>query len=125
MERLSSANDPQIEFGYVPDLYSQDLQTTVPIAERLYDKLASEEGFPTYLAIDPRLRFFVSGDLTVPQRLELYGAFLSGLKAWQSSYRFEAMRAWGFMWDWQGRLKKIAQDFADREKAKKPNIVQG
>jgi hypothetical protein len=52
------------------------------------------------------------------ERLELYGGVLYNLKAWQSKYRFQGLRAWGFMWDWPGRLKKIADDFKEK---KRPN----
>jgi hypothetical protein len=113
----TNTNDTSVEFRYTPDLYAEDLQATTPMAERLYDFLASEQGFPDFLTIDSRLRLFVNSNPKA-QRLELYGGFLQSLKSWQSSYRMQALRAMGFMWNWPGRLKKIADAFREKQKAK-------
>lgn len=123
-EWVKNKNEADTTFEYVPDLYAQDLQATLPMAEHLYEILASGGAFPLFLTVDPQLPLVAFGNLKGPQRLEIYGGFLHRLKVWQSEYRRQAFHAWGFMWDWQGRLKKIAQAFADREKAKKPNILQ-
>jgi hypothetical protein len=126
-EWVANKNEADVTFEYVPDLYAQDLQATVPMAERLYEILASGGLFPSFLTVDPQLPLVAFGNLKGPQRLEIYGGFLHKLKVWQSEYRCQAFHAWEFMWDWQGRLKKIAQAFADSEKAKKPNttVIRG
>lgn len=118
-EWVKNKNDADTVFAYLPDLFAQDLQATVPMAEHLYEILASGGVFPEFLTVDPQLPLVAFGNLKGPQRLEIYGGFLHRLKLWQAEYRLQAFHAWGFMWDWQGRLKKIAQDFADREKARK------
>jgi hypothetical protein len=119
-QSLAEGHGGQIAFEYGPDLYSRDLGTTLPMAETLYDALASDHGLPDYLELDPRLRAFVNKHLK-PQRLELYGRFLNGLKVWQSEAR-RGSGAWGFMWDWPGRLKAIVD--ADREKQKAKSVPQ-
>lgn len=123
-EWVKNKNDADITFEYVPDLYAQDLQATVPMAEHLYEILTSGVASVLFPTVDSQLPLIAFGNLEVPQRLEIYGGFLHRLKAWQSEYRHQVFRAWGFMWDWPGRLKKIAQTFADKEKAKKPNSLQ-
>jgi hypothetical protein len=116
---IKSKNEDRITLEYAPDLYAQDLQTTVPMAETLYDILETGGVFPAFLTVDPQLPLIAFGNLKGTQRLGLYGEFLYKLKIWQSQYRLQAFHAFGFMWDWEGRLKTIAQAFADREKAKK------
>lgn len=115
---VRSHNEAGITFEYVPDLYAQDLQATLPMAEILYDVLASGEKFPAYLTIDEQLPVIAFGTLSGTRRLELYGRFLYGLQVWQAEYRLHVFRRWGFMWDWSGRLKKLVQDAAAMEKAK-------
>lgn len=114
---LAEGDHAQIAFEYPPDLYSRDLGTTVPMAQTLYDFLASDNGLPEYLALDPRLRSFVNGR-PKPQRFELYGEFLHRTKAWQSEARGSS-GAWGFMWDWPGRLKTIADGYRESLKGKR------
>ena len=123
-EWVANKSEADITFEYVPDLYAQDLQATVPMAEHLYEILASGGLFPSFLTVDPQLPLVAFGNLNGSQRLVIYGGFLHRLKVWQSEYRLHAFRAWGFMWDWQGRLKRIAQAFDDSEKAKKSNTLQ-
>lgn len=115
----SLQDDPSgfIAFEYTPDLFARELGTTLPMAETLYDVMASEAGFPDHLAVDLRIRLFINNHLR-PQRLELLGGFLHSVKAWQSQFRFQGLRAWGFMWDWPGRLKKIVDAFREKDKAK-------
>jgi hypothetical protein len=94
------------------------------MAEILYDTLGVGEVFPSFLAVDPQIPMIAFANIRGSQRLELYGGFLHGLKIWQSQYRYQAFQKWGFMWDWQGRLKGIAQAFADKEKAKKEMLLK-
>jgi hypothetical protein len=123
---LTETNLGQIEFEYVPDLFAQDLQATVPMAQVLFDMLTSKEGLPDYLVIDGRFPLYAPTVLStmahqIQQRLEVYGGFLYRLKAWQSRYRRETFGAWGFMWDWPGRLKEIADAFGERQKQQNLN----
>jgi len=107
------------DFTYVPDLYSQDLQTTVPMAERVYDILASGKSIPAYLTVDPRISSCVFDDLDAFKRLEIYAGFLHHLKEWQSKFRWGAFMRSGFMWDWETpRLKKIVGAFREAQRKK-------
>lgn len=107
------------DFRYVPDLYTEDLQDTVPMAERMYEILLKGAPFPTHLFVDARFPLQVFGDIPQAQRMEVYGGFLQHLKAWQQTFLYQAFNRWGFMWDWSGRLKTIA-DSAKAQKAKRP-----
>lgn len=108
-----------VDFGYTPDLYAQDLQTTVPMAERIYDILASGKPIPAYLTVDPRISSRVFDDLVASKRLEIYAGFLHHLKVWQSQFRFGAFRRSGFMWDWETpHLKKVVEAFREAQKRK-------
>jgi len=109
-----------VDFGYTPDLYAQDLQTTVPMAERIYDILAcSGRPIPAYLTVDPRISSRVFDDQTASKRLEIYAGFLNHLKVWQSEFRRGAFMRFGFMWDWETpRLKKIVEAFREAQKRK-------
>lgn len=108
-----------VRFFYTPDLYSQDLHATVPMAERIYDLLYAGLDFPLYLVFDPKIVNQSFAGLDKPRRLEIYGDFLYGLKSWQSSYLWERFQRMGFMWDWEGRLKKIADPAAQRGKLRR------
>jgi hypothetical protein len=117
-DMLVSTPVKRVEFGFIPDLWAQDLSTTVPMAEKIYEHLASEQGFPAEFTIDPRFRLFINAE-TKPRRLELYGRFLYELKVWQSKFRFDSLRLWGFTWDWPERLKKIVDAYGETLKAKR------
>ncbi len=117
-EWLRANVDSDIKFDYTPDLYAEDLQATVPMAERLYDVVAKGAPFPVYLFVDPRMPMQLFGSLPeVKRRMEVYGGFLLHLKLWQQNYRFQGLRRWPYMWDWRGRLKTMA-DSALAQQAK-------
>jgi hypothetical protein len=96
-------------FEYVPDLYSDDLHVTVPMAERLYEVVAKGSPYPVHLFVDPRMPIQVFGSLSEVKRLEMYGRFLHHVKVWQKTFMFQALRRLEFMWDWDGRLGTIAR----------------
>jgi len=106
---LQSSVATDIAFDYVPDLYDDDLRSTVPMAEHFYDILAKGTPFPAYLFVDARMPGQVFGSWPEARRLQIYGDFLRHLKAWQESYRFEGLRRFPFMWDWDGRLGTTAR----------------
>jgi hypothetical protein len=108
-----------VRFHYLPDLYSQDLHATVPMAERIYDLLSAGSDFPSYLVFDPKIVNQAFSGLDKSKRLEIYGDFLYGLKSWQSTYLWEGFQRMGFMWDWEGRLKQIADPAAQRAKLRR------
>ena len=116
-ELLKTFVGDEIQFGYIPDLYADDLQSTVPMAERIYDIIAAGTWTLSHLFIDRRMAEQFFGNIPTASRLERYGGFLRHLKSWQQSYRFEALGRWDFMWDWIGRLKIIAQA-AEAQKVK-------
>jgi hypothetical protein len=105
--KVSISNE--IGFEYVPDLYSDDLHVTVPMAERLYGAVAKGAPYPVHLFVDPRMPIQAFGNLSEANRLEMYGRFLHHVKAWQKTFMFQALHRWEFMWDWDGRLGTIAR----------------
>jgi hypothetical protein len=112
---LLAENLTDVHFGYVPDLYSRDLQATVPMAEALYDIFSSTQKFPLHLAVDTRLFDRVLVNMQPSERLQTYAAFLSHLKKWQSEYMFQALRRHPFFYNWQGRLGNIVLEYRQRQ----------
>jgi hypothetical protein len=118
-EWLKSNKDNDIAFEYVPDLYAADLEHTVPMAERINEVLLKGAPFPAQLFVDPRMPVQMFGAVEQAKRLEFYGGFLHHLKSWQQTFLFQALNRWGFMWDWPGRLKTLADSAAQTQKGKK------
>jgi hypothetical protein len=118
-EWLAQYLEPDISFRYTPDLFSQDLQSTVPMADRLYDVLSAGGDFPPYLALDPNIQKQALAGLDKTKRLELYGDFLYSVKSWQSSFMWHQLHRIEFMWNWEGRLKQLSDPAAQRAKLKK------
>ena len=114
-----SSELPDVSFDYRPDLYSQDLQSTVPAAELVYDILSSKEPFPRHLAVDARIFDKALGHLQPSQRLLIYGGFLSYLEEWQGDFRLRALHRHPFFYRWQGRLAKLVLDY-DKDQQKEP-----
>jgi len=104
-------NSRGISFDYNPDLYAYDLHWTVPMAERLYDLIAAEKAFPSYLAIEPKLFDLVFKDKNREQRLLVYGGFLYHLKVWQEQVMFQLFHHWPFGYTWEGRLRDIEEKY--------------
>ena len=115
LAQLLSESLPDIAFGYTPDLYSQDLQATVPMAELLYDIFASNPAFPPHLAVDVRLFNRVLANMQPSERLQTYAAFLFHLMKWQSEYMFQVLNRYPFFYSWQGRLEKIVLEYQKRQ----------
>ena len=104
-----------MHFGYIPDLYSRDLQVTVPMAEQIYDIFAGTQSFPRHLAVDARLFDRVLTNLKPHERLDIYAAFLDHLKKWQSDYLFQVFRRFGYYYNWQGRLAQVVRVHRERQ----------
>jgi hypothetical protein len=118
LQKWLEANRRDMTYFYVPDLYAWDLRSTVPMAERCYDFVASNGHFPDDLSIDPKLPDQVFADKTREQRLLLYGGFLFHLKKWQADIMFHGMRRWPFMFSWEGRLGEIVKSYEEDAKRK-------
>jgi len=111
LEKFLSANLPDTVFRYLPDLYSQDLQVTLPIAELIYDVFSSNKPFPRHFAIDTQIFEQVLSNMQPKARLMIYAAFLIHLKKWQSEYMFQVLNRYPFFYSWQGRLEKVIQEY--------------
>jgi hypothetical protein len=114
IQRWVEASAKDVSFVYIPDLLSQDLHWTVPMAERIYDIVAAEKPFPTHLAVDPALLEVAFKGKNRDQRLLIYGGFLHYLKAWQATTMFQSFRRFPFMYDWTGRLLAIVQKYKEQ-----------
>jgi hypothetical protein len=111
-------NIENTSFDYFPDLYNQDLQAAVPMAERIYDILSSPNPlFPVYLAVDVRIFARVFADTQPGQRLALYAGFLHHLKKWQEETMFRNFRRFPFMYTWQGRLGEIVAECENKQRS--------
>ncbi len=116
LQRWLDANPENTSFHYYPDLYSQDLRATVPMAERIYDILSSPDPrFPPYLAVDVRVFDRLFQDTQPYRRLEIYAGFLCHLKNWQASTMLQ-QRRFPFMFAWEGRLQEIVKEYTERQK---------
>jgi hypothetical protein len=119
LKQWLALNVEDISFFYFPDLYGQDLQATVPMAERIYDILSSSDPrFPRHLAVDVRIFDQLFGEIEPRQRLEIYAGFLYYLKTWQSTTMFQQFRRFPFTYNWQGRLQKIVAEYDQRQRSK-------
>ena len=111
--KFISENLSDVAFNYLPDLYSQDLQATVPMAELFYDIFDTNQAFPPYFAVDSRLFDRALADMQPSARLQVYAAFLFHLKKWQSEYMFQGLQRFPFSYDWPGRLAKIVREYRE------------
>ena len=108
-----AANGKNVSFIYQPDLFAYDLHWTVPMAERLYDAIASEKPFPSHLAVLPTLWVLAFKGKTPQQRLLIYGGFLNHLEVWQDQVMSQMSR-WPFVYGWEGRLREIADQYREQ-----------
>ncbi len=115
LERFIAENFSDVAFNYLPDLYSQDLEATVPMAEVFYDIFNTNQAFPPYLAVDSRMFDRVLADMQPSTRLQVYAAFLFHLKKWQSEYMLQGLRRHPFSYNWPGRLEKIVREYREHK----------
>ena len=108
-----------VNFYYIPDLYSNSLDLTAPMAERCYDLVAAQDksSRSQYETI-PLLFAAAFGSKTLDQRQILYGAFLDHLKSWQSQIMMQQFQRFPFMFTWQGRLASFVQKYRDQKPKK-------
>jgi hypothetical protein len=107
-----------VNFLYIPDLYSSSLDITVPMAERCYDLIAAQDKTsPSQYEIIPFLFAALFGSKTLDQRQLLYGAFLDNTKIWQSQVMMQQFRRFPFMFDWHGRLAPLVQKYRAQKTA--------
>jgi hypothetical protein len=115
LEKFLSVNPLDLAFRYVPDLYSQDLQATAPMAELVYDIFVSNQPFPSHLAVDKRIFDRVLVDMQPSVRLQTYAGFLFHLKEWQSEFMFKVLQRHPFFYSWHGRLEKIMLEYQQQK----------
>ena len=108
-----------VNFYYIPDLYSNSLDLTAPMAERCYDVIvAQDKSSRSQYEIIPLLFAAAFGSKTPDQRQILYGAFLDHLKSWQSQIMMQQFQRFPFMFTWQGRLASFVQKYRDQKPKK-------
>ena len=113
LQKFIAENVSDVVFTYSPDLYSEDLEATLPMAEVFYDVFNTDHAFPLYLAVDSRMFDRVLADLQPTARLQVYPTFLFHLKKWQSEYMLRGLRRFPFSYTWPGRLEKIVSEYRE------------
>jgi hypothetical protein len=107
------ANASHTWFSYIPDLFAHTLELIVPMAERLYDVVLSQDSSASPYEQLPKLFATEFKNKTRDQRLFLYGEFLDNVKTWQAHTMRQEFRRFPFMFSWQGRLGEIVQKCRD------------
>jgi len=126
----NSVNSPQLGewleahashawFSYGPDLFNDTLELTVPMAERLYDVVVSQDPSPSPYEILPHLFATEFKGLNHDNRLLVYGQFIDGLRTGQAQARMQGFRRFPFMFSWQGRLGDAVQKYRDHQQRAK------
>ncbi len=105
-------------FQYYPDLYCHDLGRTEPMAECLFDIVATADTFPAYLSIAPGLQDALFSGKDRDTRLREYGKFLYFLKDWQERTAFEEFHRWPLSHDWEGQLQRAVQAYLKEQPSK-------
>ena len=115
LRKWLDANAGDLNFYYVPDLFSNSLELTVPMAERCYDVVAAQDkSSPSQYEIAPFLFAVVFGSKNLDQRQIIYGGFLDKTKAWQSQTMMQQFQRFPFMFTWQGRLGSFVKKYRDQ-----------
>jgi hypothetical protein len=108
------ANVDHIWFGYVPDLFAHSLELAVPMGEKLYDLVVSQDSSASLYELVPGLFAATLKKKTRERRIFLYGEFLDNLKAWQSQVMMQQFRRFPFMFSWQGRLSDAVLKYREQ-----------
>jgi len=119
LQQWIDATTPDVNMTYTPDLYVYRLDSTLPMAEHLYDAALSHQSGPSHWEILPMLFTAAFRGKTQDQRIVLYGQFLDRLKAWQGETRMQQFQRFPFMFDWPGRLKDAVEKYRTHVTAKK------
>jgi hypothetical protein len=108
-----------LHFGYLPDLFSNSLELTVPMAERCYDLVVTQDqSSPSQYEILPMLFAAAFRSKAFDRRLFLYAEFLDNLKTWQSRTMMGQFQRFPFMFTWQGRLADIIEEYREHRPKK-------
>ena len=102
-------------FAYLPDFWASRLDPVVPIADHFYDALAKTEDFPGEFAVEKAAMDLVFKGKDGQRRLLFLGCYLVHLKSSQAQMMMQQHR-FPFMFDWDGRLKAIAENCARAKK---------
>ena len=103
--------------SYLPDFWANRLDPVVLMAERIYDILVTGGEFPSDFAVEKMAFDLVLKGKDLEARLLFLGGFLVHLKSWQAEAAMQ-QRRFPFMFSWEGRLKTIADKYAQNRKAK-------
>jgi hypothetical protein len=106
---------PDKRTDYLPDFWNTPLRFAIPTAERIF-RLLVDDGFPSYLAIEPQVIDTVFRAMSKLEREVFFGEFLNQLKAWQDQAMMQQMRS-PFLLSWPARL----QTAIDQYKSCQPN----
>jgi hypothetical protein len=107
-----------VNLVYVPDLYSNSLELTVPMAERCYDLVAAQnQSSPSQYEVLPMLFAAAFKNKPLDQRLFLYAEFLDDQKTLQARTMMK-VRRFPFMFTWQGRLANIIEKYREHRTKK-------
>lgn len=120
----NSANNPQLKewlkahasqawFSYGPDLFNHTLELTVPMAERIYDVVISQDPSPSPYEILPHLFAAEFKALNRDNRIQVYGNFIDNLRTRQAQAMMQEFHRFPFMFSWQGRLGDAVQKCRD------------
>jgi hypothetical protein len=106
--------------SYSPDIFNRTLELAVPMAERLYDVVMSQEASVSAYEILPKL--FAAAFKTKPQqqRLLMYGGFIDNLRTWQAQARMQQFHRFPFMFSWHGRLEEAVKKYREQAKFAPP-----
>jgi hypothetical protein len=106
-----------IQFAYLPDLWTTRLDPILPMAERFYDVLSRSDDFPSEFAIEKGATDLVFKGKPAQQRLLFVGCFLEHLRSWQAQVMMQQNK-FPFMFEWPGRLKEIIEKCKQAKTAK-------
>jgi hypothetical protein len=104
-------------FNYLPDFWNSRLDSVVPIADHFYDVLTMSGDFPAELSIEKSAIDAVLKGKNSDERLIFLGGFLVHLKSSQARMMME-QRRFPYLFDWEGRLKVIADKYSQTNKGK-------
>lgn len=104
---------PEKRTEYVPDFWNTPLRFAIATAEQIFRQLV-DQGFPTYLAIEPQIAVAVFASMSKEAREVFYGEFLDRLKTWQDQTMMQQMR-FPFLLAWPPRLQSAIDLYKSRQ----------
>lgn len=111
---------PEKRTEYVPDFWNTPLRFAIATAtaEQIFRQLV-DQGFPTYLAIEPQIAVAVFASMSKEEREVFYGEFLDRLKTWQDQTMMQQMR-FPFLLAWPPQLQSAIDLYKSRQINQEP-----